>query len=376
VDRDANVLQCSYHGWEFDSSGSCTRIPQATEEIQVKAIASKRSCVAAYPIYVEKNVLWIWPWKEDVLSVAGNPMAHPEGMMEMVVDNPTTYTRDLPYGWASLVENLVDPSHVPFAHHGMQGKRTDAIAINMTKPVDKGEEGFSFEWEDRTMGMMRGGGGQFRAPFIIDYDASFKSENPRPFKLSALSIPTKSGWSRAIVIGSTIKDDKKVNEEVGEKKEKFSLIRAIFSKLPVWMLHQLSNRFLDSDLAFLHFQERERERRPAYFMPTQADRCIEALLKWIPKYTDILEPLPPALPRSQMFDRWTQHTSHCKHCQTGLRTIKKWRRSAYAVLAISVFGFHLRIAKLSTLLCFGMLRLIHKLEKGFREGEFKHYENH
>ena len=40
-----------------------------------------------------------------------------------------TYTRDLPYSWDTLLENIVDPAHIPFAHHGLQGKRDDAIAI-------------------------------------------------------------------------------------------------------------------------------------------------------------------------------------------------------------------------------------------------------
>ena len=33
------------------------------------------------------------------------------------------YTRDLPYDYASLVENVCDPSHVPFSHHGVMGDR-------------------------------------------------------------------------------------------------------------------------------------------------------------------------------------------------------------------------------------------------------------
>lgn len=65
-------------------------------------------------------------------------------------NNPTTYTRDLPYGWDSLIENFIDPAHVPFAHHGLQGKRDDAVPINMTVPISMGDEGFQYEWEDRT----------------------------------------------------------------------------------------------------------------------------------------------------------------------------------------------------------------------------------
>ncbi|KAL3940045.1 MAG: hypothetical protein SGARI_001142 [Bacillariaceae sp.] len=150
VNRDSNSLQCSYHGWEFNSKGSCIKIPQATEEVERSALKSSKSCVASYPTHVEKNVIWFWPWKEDVLSIAGQVNKHPEGLMSTANANPSTYSRDLPYGWDSLVENLIDPSHVPFAHHGLQGKREDAIPINMTVPESLGEEGFKFEWQDRT----------------------------------------------------------------------------------------------------------------------------------------------------------------------------------------------------------------------------------
>ena len=372
VDRTSGTLMCSYHGWEYDSSGKCTRIPQLNPEMEKSATSSTRACVSAYPAVVEKNILWMWPWEEDVLSVAGDPMAHPEGMMKGLPSNPSTYTRDLPYGWDTLIENLIDPSHVPFAHHGMQGKRTDAIPINMTIPKDLGANGFSFEWDDRTMGMMRSGDGEFRAPYIVNYDGTFKTEKPRPFNLAAVCIPTKPGWSRGIIMTGSGEEE----EEDLEKKKKSSLLKKVFSILPVWLIHQLSNRFLDSDLAFLHFQEKERGYRPDYYMPAPADRCISALRNWVSKYTDIQEPLPPTLPRKVMFDRFEQHTSHCKHCQSGLETLKKTRNYTYVALALSVLGINFRIAKVSTVLCLAALRCIQKLENSFREGEFKHYENH
>eukprot|EP00980_Cylindrotheca_fusiformis_P002462 scaffold584_cov132-Cylindrotheca_fusiformis.AAC.15 len=385
VDRASGNLQCSYHGWEFNSTGNCVRVPQLTAEAESVAISSKRSCATTYPTQVEKNILWIWPWEEDVLSVIGRPGAHPEEMMKGFPDDPPTYTRDLPYGWATLVENLIDPSHVPFAHHGLQGKRTDAIPINMTIPNEKGEEGFSFEWEDRTMGMMRKGNGGFRAPFIVHYNGIFRTEARRPFRLSAICIPTKPGWSRGIILtwrtnstADTDNGEEEGNVEVKKKRKKNSLMAKVFASLPMWLIHQLSNRFLDSDLAFLHFQEQARERRPDYYMPAQADRCITALRKWNDKYVsrDVSHPLPPPLPRSVMFDRWSQHTSHCKHCQAGLQRLKKIRRSTYVVMALSVLGLQYNLARVSTLLCLGVLRLIHKVENSFRYGEFKHYENH
>ena len=382
VDRKTDTLDCSYHGWKFTSGGECTTIPQATEDATKSFLSTPKSCVATYPTSVEKNVVWIWPWKEDPLSIAGNVAAHPEGMMSGMADETTTYTRDLPYGWDTLVENIVDPSHVPFAHHGLQGKRTDAVPINMTVPTSKGESGFEFEWSDRTMGMTREGVGEFRAPYVVNYNATFNSDPPRPFNLMAICIPTKPGWSRIMLVNP---------RSTSTRSKKAPIVLKIFQSLPIWMIHQLSNIFLDSDLAFLHHQERERERRPDYYLPAPADRCIAALRKWIPKYVDtskVLQPLPPSplsssstragtLPRSMLFDRYSQHTQNCKECQRGLQTLQKIKRGTYAILAMSILsGLRPIIARVALLLGLAVLRGIAKLENSFRVGEYKHYTKH
>jgi pheophorbide a oxygenase len=115
VDRATNTIECSYHGWAFDGqTGACDRIPQAEAAIEATAKKSSRSSAQSYSVVVEKNVLWTWPWAEDCLSVMSIPEAHPVYMVAGVGVNSTTYTRDLPYGWDTLLENLVDPSHVPF----------------------------------------------------------------------------------------------------------------------------------------------------------------------------------------------------------------------------------------------------------------------
>jgi phenylpropionate dioxygenase-like ring-hydroxylating dioxygenase large terminal subunit len=81
----------------------------------VEAAQRSGKCNAqSYSVRIEKNILWAWPWPEDCLSVVGTAQAHPEHMVAGVLANSTTYTRDLPYGWDTLLENLVDPSHVPF----------------------------------------------------------------------------------------------------------------------------------------------------------------------------------------------------------------------------------------------------------------------
>jgi phenylpropionate dioxygenase-like ring-hydroxylating dioxygenase large terminal subunit len=42
---------------------------------------------------------------------------------EPVLEIAKKYSRDVPYSWSALVENLMDTSHVPFAHHGVLGNR-------------------------------------------------------------------------------------------------------------------------------------------------------------------------------------------------------------------------------------------------------------
>ena len=55
--------------------------------------------------------------------------------------------RDLPYGHDVLFENLLDPAHVPWAHHGVQGNRHKAPVGAMGKPQAlEHAQGFVIPW--------------------------------------------------------------------------------------------------------------------------------------------------------------------------------------------------------------------------------------
>ena len=120
VDRDTNTLECAYHGWAFDGDGACMRIPQMREDLAARACKNTRASVKSYDTHVQNGVVFFWPWAEDRLLVMEDDKAQPEGMLKGVTGTPPTYTRDLPYGWDMLLENLADPAHIPFAHHGLQ----------------------------------------------------------------------------------------------------------------------------------------------------------------------------------------------------------------------------------------------------------------
>lgn len=394
IDREKNVLECAYHGWQFAADGSCARIPQLADANAIKARADPRACVASYPVQVTGDILWAWLWSADVLSVAGTPEAFPEYMMANVTGQ--AYTRDLPYGWDTLLENLVDPSHVPFAHHNLQGTRDDAIPINMTSPQSIGPTGFRVDFSDRTIGKFRRGYAAFRAPYVIFYQGDYVDEdgvalpNTRPFALTVFCIPTRPGWSRLLVTAGGFDKKEEDKESVAEQKKKSLrsiLIRSLVKAIPRWLMHIFSGRFLDSDLAFLHYQEREARRRTpaspvadAYFMPAPADRCIAAMRTWVRTYASAWESLPlPESPvnRADLFDRQGQHVSHCASCQGALRGIQVWRRNTYLVLVASIVtGLSwTRLASIPAAVSLLLLPLLHTVEKGLTQGGYDHYKS-
>lgn len=406
-DGSAAILQCSYHGWSFNRTGHCVRIPQANARTAAAAMKNPACKLQTYSVRIEKNILFAWLWPEDPLpgllnsgDDANNNL--PQDMLAGVLPNCTTYTRDLPYSWCTLLENIVDPSHVPWAHHGLQGKRTDAVPINMTLTSPVNETGFAFEFGDRTMGMRRQASGEFRAPFVIQYmgeyepkvdnskkkkkkqKASEEKAPPKFFNLTTVLIPTKPGWSRIIIFGSQqVKDENSVQDSA----QKETPIAKIFRKLPGWLVHILSDRFLDSDLAFLHYQDRERPRRAGgtnstaggtfgYFMPAPADRCIVALRNWVHDYAFILGPLPLLeTNRKVLFDRWAQHSDQCKHCHAAVTGLKTWRNRTFMVLSACIVFYKFLVARLGIVACLLMLRTYNLIEQSLKEGEFKHYEN-
>jgi Pheophorbide a oxygenase len=304
----------------------------------------------------------------------------------------------------------------------------------MSNPVrDVSYQGFTFTFQDRTMKMKRNGYCRFRAPYYIEYRGTYENIQDKTFNLTTLLVPSKPGWSRIIIFGNAQKqpvetassvvaaqrksETKENNQSSGRNsKPKSSLLGRIFQNLPIWIFHQLTNRFLDSDLAFLHFQEKERNRRRVfllqqhnlhhpqesnkdndidaiqnyYRMPTASDRSIVALRKWIQQYA------PYVVEESMLyynttkhlytdrtdvlFNHYVQHTDQCQHCNQVYHAIQgPYKRKTYLVLAVSILLLPIRkiqiISCCSIVICIGLLQIYHLIIQSMTRGDFKHYEN-
>ncbi|KAK8954745.1 hypothetical protein KSP39_PZI002274 [Platanthera zijinensis] len=100
-------LQCVYHGWCFDGSGSCKLIPQAPAD-GPQVHTSNKACATSYLCYVENNIVWFWPKTEsqhkDILM-----KCKPPNISEL--DDPsyacTLGMRDISYGIPSPRRRLL-----------------------------------------------------------------------------------------------------------------------------------------------------------------------------------------------------------------------------------------------------------------------------
>ena len=106
----AGQLRCTYHGWEFDGRGRCTRIPSA----QDGNIRSERPLITRLPTADRAGLVWVWPGEPDAADVALIPVPAPPAVDEEYAVLREHY--DLGIHYSLLLSNLSDPAHVQFVH--------------------------------------------------------------------------------------------------------------------------------------------------------------------------------------------------------------------------------------------------------------------
>ncbi len=75
VDEKTGNLMCSYHGWEFDAQGICTRIPQA-ENPQIVTKNQKNLCALSLPVRQENDLLCVWLDANSTQLANDTPLAN------------------------------------------------------------------------------------------------------------------------------------------------------------------------------------------------------------------------------------------------------------------------------------------------------------
>ncbi|MBD0344105.1 MAG: Rieske 2Fe-2S domain-containing protein [Coleofasciculus sp. Co-bin14] len=317
------LLECPYHGWAFSGSGRCEYIPQQAEGTM--AAVSRRACVASLPTTEKQGLLFAYPGTPE------NAHKTPIPIVEPLEDSSAEWVcidtfRDLPYDALTLLENVLDASHVPYTHHRSVGNRAFASTVEL-EVIESGKQGFKGMWES---GPRRGTLGRqdttFIAPGLMWHDLTSKQFGRTLTVVYAT--PIRKGECRLFA---------RFPFQFSAK------IPGLFIKLtPRWYSHMGQNAVLEDDQIFLHHQERYLEElggsanfAKAFYLPTQADRFVLELRSWVNKYGG--EPfsdstLPPRIPREKLLDRYYSHTIKCSSCSTALGNIRRIRMG-FAIIA-------------------------------------------
>ena len=225
--------------------------------------------------------------------------------------------RDLPYDALTLLENVLDVSHVPFTHHATVGKRETAGPVN-AKLSSFGAEGFQGVWkEGPRQGKLGTQFTTFAAPCLMWHDLTAK------------------GFARilTVVYATPIrKGECRLFARFPFRFESPWPARLLRLR-PEWLQHINNHVVLEDDQIFLHRQERVLEQRGgskdlprSCYLATGADRYIQALHEWVVKESGrTLSREPPAGTAALTHRCWSAGRATANIAAAVARRIKAWR---------------------------------------------------
>lgn len=329
VDEKTGHLMCSYHGWEFDAQGVCTRIPQA-ENPELVTKNPQNLCAVVFPCRQKNDLLWVWldAHSDELAAKTPLPLSpRVDGSKGFVW---SSFVRDLEYDWQTLVENVADPSHVSFAHHGVQGNREQAKPIPI-KIVQSTPNLIQGETQGRFHTTIT-----FEPPCRLEYDFDFDNQGKQG-ALVTYCVPVSPGKSRI----------------VAQFPRNFA--KTLIRLTPRWWDHiHNRNAVVDGDMILLHQQESFLQQKKslaswktAYKLPTSADRLVIEFRNWFDKYchgqlpwSELGIPVPENITltnnRQELLNRYKQHTQHCSSCRGALKNIQSLQWFLLGCFALNI----------------------------------------
>jgi phenylpropionate dioxygenase-like ring-hydroxylating dioxygenase large terminal subunit len=156
--RDGRIT-CPYHGWQYDRSGACVRIPSRPAGSPIPAAARAQ----AFRVVERYGLVWV---------AIGEPVAEVPAVPDDAFDAPgwrsfRSYRKEWTTSAARAVENFMDFSHFPYVHPGLLGTEDNAeIAAYDVTTTDDGLF-YGFEQEEPSDLYGKGGSQRVRYEYTI-----------------------------------------------------------------------------------------------------------------------------------------------------------------------------------------------------------------
>ncbi|KAK8513516.1 hypothetical protein V6N13_002254 [Hibiscus sabdariffa] len=349
-------LECLYHGWQFEGNGKCVKIPQLPADAKIP----RSACLKTYEVKESQGVIWVWMSQ----TTPPNPEKLPwfENFSRPGFQDISTI-HELPYDHSILLENLMDPAHVPISHDrtDWSAKREDAqpLLFEVTERTDRGFAGWwGKEKEGSIANFLR-----FDAPCVLQNNREIVDKDGEKQYLTGLFLcrPTGQGKSMLIVRFG------------GTKRSPFTKI------FPEWYLHQGGSKVFEQDMGFLSSQNEVlmKEKVPTkelYLNLKYSDTWVAEYRKWMdkvghgmpyhfghstisaPKLPAVVEHAPAGLVAGvsasspakgglgtmhapNLGNRYFRHVIHCKGCSSTVKAFTTWKnRPSAAALMLTALA--------------------------------------
>jgi phenylpropionate dioxygenase-like ring-hydroxylating dioxygenase large terminal subunit len=132
---DGNIIQCCYHGWKFDHTGTCVGIPALADE----KFDTRKVKVFKYPCRDINGTIWIYiPQNKTQLS--GADATVPNLLVPAEKDFLFVEKVTMPADIDHAVIGLIDPAHVTFVHQSWYWRSAKNLKLKEKRfePVDLG----------------------------------------------------------------------------------------------------------------------------------------------------------------------------------------------------------------------------------------------
>jgi phenylpropionate dioxygenase-like ring-hydroxylating dioxygenase large terminal subunit len=104
---EGRELQCPFHGWRFDGTGACVRIPYSER-------LNRKARLHTYPVVVRNQMVFAWRHPHDVAPLWDIPVIEEVGDPAWSEYHRSSYTiNTIPQ---EMSENGADPAHFRYVH--------------------------------------------------------------------------------------------------------------------------------------------------------------------------------------------------------------------------------------------------------------------
>lgn len=323
----------------------------------------KASCVRSYLVQESQGVVWVW--MADKRTADFGKLPHFQQYDHSNFRDSTMNM--LPYDHSILLENLLDPAHVPISHDrtDTSAKRENAqpLKFDILERSSRGFVGRYGESSSDTLPFLT----RFEAPCIIrsEKEVSTKDGTKKSF---AIFLCRPAGQGKSMVI------------------TRFCFIteKPIFPPIPKWLAHQVSNKVFEQDMGFLASQNEELLQRgvPAgslYLNLRSSDVFVMEYRKWLdkvghgmPYYVGHKSLSPPPKPAvledapagfvaatassqptkgglgivfaTNPTNRYFHHVVHCAFCRQALQNFKTGKQISF-ILSILFAGVGMAMSR-------------------------------